>query len=246
MSRNPYAHPEPEPIVHARVSALAVSSIVFSLLCCIPGFGLIGAILGGAGIVRISGSRGRLSGRTLAFFGLVLGLLGTVLWLALAIGAQRAGNAYMREVVQPALAATRAVEAKDFSPVRQLLDPKVAETLTDQDIAAFRDALLAEAGAIKGMPSKLNFEQIFNQPKGRTTPSGNAVIALPLPVEFDKSQGMIILETKRPEAFWEVITSGGTLKGALQNFGVAIKGKEFWLVPQPAPSSPAPPKPPPT
>ncbi|MFN0131006.1 MAG: DUF4190 domain-containing protein [Phycisphaerales bacterium] len=251
MSRNPYAHPEVEPAVPARLSALAVSSLVFSLICCIPGFGLIGAILGGAGIIRISGSRGRLSGRTLAFFGVVLGLLASVLWMALFVGAQRAGAAYMREVVQPMLTAARAVEAKDFGPVRHLLDPKLAATLTDQDINTFRERLLAEAGNIKGMPTTLDFQQVFNQPPPRKNASGTAVVSLPLPVEFDKAQGMLIIESQRPEALWEIITSGGTLKGSLRNIGVAINGKEIWLVPETPPSpgspgTPSAPKPPPT
>ena len=68
------------------MSGLAVASVVFGLLCCIPGSGLIGTILGGAGLIRISQSEGRLTGRGMAFFGLVLGLFGTVVWLALGTG----------------------------------------------------------------------------------------------------------------------------------------------------------------
>src|SRR5262245_11130022 len=106
MTRNPYEQPlpgeeMPAEDVRARVSGLAVSSLVFGWLCCIPGSGLIGTILGGAGLVSISKSDGRLSGRTMAFIGIVLGLLGTALWLAVGVGARQMMAATDRNVFEP-------------------------------------------------------------------------------------------------------------------------------------------------
>src|SRR5215471_14351758 len=66
-----------------RVSALAVSSLVFGVLCCIPGLGLIAVILGAAGLIQTRDPEKRLTGRTLAVVGVILGLLGTVGWVGM-------------------------------------------------------------------------------------------------------------------------------------------------------------------
>src|SRR6185295_12076795 len=103
MTRNPYAHPiedEPGEPVRARVSDLAVSSLVFGILCCIPGSGLIGVILGGSGLLAIGRSDGRLSGRTLAFIGLLLGVLGSAGWLAIGVGIRQGIVIFNRELMQ--------------------------------------------------------------------------------------------------------------------------------------------------
>src|SRR5438128_267310 len=120
MSRTANTGEEPR---GARVSALAVSSLVFSLVCCIPGSGLVGTILGGAGLIRIGRSDGRLSGRALAFIGLALGLLTTILWLAFGVGTRQIAARYDTLWARPAAAALGALQKGDPTALRALLDP---------------------------------------------------------------------------------------------------------------------------
>ena len=91
MSENPYAHPAPgdDALMERgpeRTSVLAIGSFVFSLLCCIPGLGVVGALLGILAILMIGGST-RVKGRGFAIAGLVLGLLTTVVWIGIAVAA---------------------------------------------------------------------------------------------------------------------------------------------------------------
>ena len=59
MSQNPFSpqaqmdYQEPQ---RRRMSVLAVMSLVFSIICCIPGTGAIGTLLGTAALFRISRS----------------------------------------------------------------------------------------------------------------------------------------------------------------------------------------------
>lgn len=71
------------------VSALAVSSLVFSLLFCVPFItSLAGVLLGVVG-VAVTGPMGRRSGRGIALAGLILGVLGLLGWGYLTVQAYR-------------------------------------------------------------------------------------------------------------------------------------------------------------
>ena len=65
---------EPRPV---RTSLLAIASLVMSLVCCLPGFPLLGALLGIVALVAIA-SNAALAGKGLAIAGIVLGLLLTL------------------------------------------------------------------------------------------------------------------------------------------------------------------------
>jgi hypothetical protein len=56
-------------------SGLAIASIITSLLFFIPLFGLIGLILGVAALIKISKSRGKLSGQGLAIAAIIIGAI---------------------------------------------------------------------------------------------------------------------------------------------------------------------------
>ncbi len=72
-----------------RTSGLAVASFVTSLICCIPGLGLIGALLGAIALmVRKPGVKGK----GFAVAGLILGLIFTVAWGALVYGGYQLYN----------------------------------------------------------------------------------------------------------------------------------------------------------
>ena len=228
MSRNPYQHPMDEPGLEPvpRVSALAVSSLVFGLLCCIPVSGLIGVILGGASLVGISRAEGRLSGRGLAITGMILGLLGTVFYIAFGVGTYM----FMREAqafVQPVHAITKG----DVATARQSLSPDTAAKLTDERAKAFADEVTAEIGAAQRMPKGLGewiegYAQVGEgiQKAQEGAPPKSA--AVPLPVHFDKEVALVMVYLDETNT-----TANG--RPAIMNVSVHTKsGKTFWLVPR--------------
>lgn len=229
MTRNPYAHPmgdEPVLDTPSRVSGLAVSSLIFSLICCIPGSGLIGTILGGAGLVAISKSEGRLSGRTLAFIGVVLGVLVTGFWLALGVGLRQGVVIAEREIFKPAVAMAQAMESQDWAAAHKLIDPKVSE----DELKAFAEKIKTDFGSIVGLPQQMDFSKMFPSQGGPavTLPSGSTV--LPLPLEFKQGAATVFLVTDSPTTLGDVFLNHGTLDGKLTNIGVVGNGKEVWLV----------------
>jgi len=150
MTSNPYAHPAdlpPENEGPQRVSLLAIASLVFGLLCCIPGVGLLGTLFGGAALVRISGSRGRLAGRGMALVGLILGVLGTVLWVALTLGLMASLNGL--RVYGDTYAD---LQSKNHGAVRAMLDPATSNALTDEQLDAFAAKTQSAWGGYAGLP----------------------------------------------------------------------------------------------
>jgi hypothetical protein len=208
-----------------RVSALAVSSLVFGLLCCIPGSGLIGTILGGAGLVRISQSDGRLSGRGMAFSGLILGLLGTMLWLGLGIGTVWAMKEAQR-FVQP----IQAVTSGDTAAARQRLSKDAAAALTDEKGKAFTEAVQAEVGVAKRMPKGIgewfsNYMEVGPMIEGAQGASAAGKQAIPFPVHFEREVALVLVYVDE-----DAPQTGGF--PPIKNVSVHTKsGKIIWLLP---------------
>ncbi len=243
MANNPYQQPQtmdtlpPEP----RVSALAVCSLVFGLVCCIPGSGLLATILGGAGMVRISKSEGRLSGRTLSFIGIALGIMSTTVWLALAVGTAQAVSAFKNGIAEPASAAVRAMEGADWATARKFLDARAAGKLTDEQIQTFRDEVAQKFGAFVGTPQKMNITELLNGPKNLNIQPGTHGV-IPAPVEFKNGQAWVVVMTESQYTIWDILlTRNGSIQGKVINIGVIGEGKEFWLIDPAAKSKTLPP-----
>jgi hypothetical protein len=227
MTRNPYQHPIDEPAmdVSPRVSALAVSSLVFGLLCCIPVSGLIGTILGGAGLVRISKSDGRLSGRGLAFTGLILGLLGTMFWIGLG-AATIYGFKEAQKYAQPIMS----ISQGDFAGARQRLSPATAKALTDERAKAFADEVKDALGAPQRMPRGIfewisNYGEIGQLAQHVQSNAPNRTSPVPLPVHFEKGLAAIGVYLDEDAS----IPGGGP---AIKNISIHTKdGKTIWLIP---------------
>ncbi len=246
MTRNPYAHPmetaDATP-VQARVSGLAVSSLVFGLLCCIPGSGLIGTILGGAGLIRISQSEGRLGGRALAFVGLALGLFGTALWLAIAVGGMY-GLTRLNEYG----AVVKDFQSPNLPAARAMLSSPASSALSDEAAAAFKAALDTELGAYQRLPKGLaewfsdygRVGDAINR-AGTSTQTGTR-IQIPLPGHFERGVALIVV-------YADGSATGPTGAAVVTNLAVhAPSGKIIWLIPpegtRPALEPPAPQAPP--
>lgn len=245
MSSNPYAQCDPfEPghpdyVQPQRTSALAVTSFVLSLICCLPGISLVGALLGGFAIIRISQSRGALSGRGLAIAGLIVGMLITMLWIGLAIGFAKSLQQF--DVFGETL---RAVDQRDYNRVRQMLTTASAASATDQRIEEFRAAVESEWGSYQRLPRGAgewvnSYIQILEtlsryQQQSRSTRGDG----LPIPVFFDNGLTFVLFTV-------DSRTTGPG--GAAQSSNIAIfdqQGSPIWLVPQGTPTrTPQPPAP---
>lgn len=223
-----------------KLSALAVCSLVFGFTCCIPLSGFVATILGGAAMVRISKSEGRLSGRTLAFIGLALGILVTTLQLAIAVGAYQAVSGMRHNIVEPAAADIKAIQQGDFNTARRMFRSGV--TVTDTELQAFKDSVLAEHGEVIGWPKDMTLPQLMTQQPNVNQSSGaNAMI--PVPVQFAKGNAWLVIQLD-PTHVLDLLFSGKTVDGTVTNIGVIGGKKEIWLrSAAPGVAPPAAPKP---
>lgn len=217
----------PEEIVHApaRTSILAWTSLVLSLICCIPGLGALGALLGVGAVVGISKSDGRVKGMGLAIAGVVIGLIITLIWIFAAIGFDSAVKGLGRYAD-----AITAVENDD----QQAISSWVSATASPAEMAAFRDALNAEYGAFISPPNSV--AGIFGdylehgervQAVQNDARSLGYVNPVPIPMEFDMGVALIIIAMDDPNV-------GGTAPNNMpkaENIGfVAKDGSTVWLI----------------
>lgn len=240
MTQTPYTPRDPfaaEQVVgDQRVSGLAIGSFVTSLLCCIPGVGAIAAVLGIGALVSIGRSGGRLTGRALAFMAIVLGLLGTMGYIGLAIVLSQLGA-----IMQPYYGTLAAIESGDTVAARRQMSGQVAAAITDERLAEFKEEYRQVHGSFQQFPQgfigllqgyvSLGARMQLVDEAERVYP-GKGV--WPMPARFDNGEALVV---------FVVEDSGG---GAPQiiNIGVEGSGQPFiWLK---DPSGPAgqPPTPP--
>jgi hypothetical protein len=232
--------------VSSRVSLMAVTSLVLGILCCIPGSGLVATIFGIVAILFITKSAGRLTGRGLAVTGLVLGLFGTIGWVAIGSGALAFTNSvrdtYGRAMVHLA--------AGDRAEISKVLTTEADAALTPERLKDFNDKVAAEWGTFQRMPlglgewagdymavfgtfgqvSQVGFPYPPGAPGGRFAPN-------PLPMRFDKGLVCVITIMDQKEMMQ---TAGGQPFPKLANIGVIDSKRQIiWLV-DPVVSAPAP------
>jgi hypothetical protein len=195
MNTNPYSATadfgSSMPSEPPRTSIMAILSLVASLVCFIPGLPTIGSVLGVFALIGISSSKGRVKGTGLAVAGIVIGLLFSMLQIGLALGA----NAVMKEYAkfgEPMLL----VESGDTAQFRKYLSSDVDAVVTDADIAAFKAAFAADAGAFEGVPKGLvevvgdfaNLGKSGQQPDQSDVPYSEVV---PVPGRFANGSRLI-------------------------------------------------------
>jgi len=227
---------QPAYVQARRISGLAVSSLVFSLVCCLPGTGAIAAALGGGALVSIGKSEGRLSGRPLAIAGLVLGLLFSGVWIALTLGAS-ATWASVRQGVTPALTA---LENADLSKIQPLMVSELTGAVGDEQLLRFSAEIKQKLGSPVGLPANLlTVTQFYISTMfGGTLPAAYlaqmstqppTALFLPVPVQFTKGQATVLLHlpvSGRAQA------SSGKLTGLLRNIIIiTADGTEIKLLP---------------
>ena len=240
MSSNPYAAQSDDfgrdiPHEAPRMSALAIVALVLSLICFIPGLSTIGSVLGVFAILLIAKSGGRVKGTGIAVAAVLVGLLFSMLQLGIALGANELMKQYAR-FGEPVMH----VESGDVAALRGTLAADTNTAVTDEDIAAFRAAYTAEAGAFQGVPKGIlpvisAFAELGdpNQTMDpQKVPYNNPV---PVPGEFANGGRLIWTALSQNE-----VNSGGSLP-AIINIGVVLTdGTVVWLVdPQKLMAAPA-------
>lgn len=212
-----------------RTSILAILSLVCSLICLIPGMGVLATIFGIASLIGIKGSRGRVGGTGLAIAGLIIGLLFTMVWIGLAMGASWMMGEFQGKFAAPINQAIVAMDAGDNTKLREMLVTEVNQGVTDQTIADFRSAYQAELGSCKGMPTQTwDFFAAYMPLKDQFQPLQGRNDAIPLPVNFDKGPALVVLWIRPPGGK----VKNGDVKLPVMNLTIyTTSGKEFSLLP---------------
>lgn len=176
-----------ERVPFERLSIMALMSTITGALtfvgCCVPGVGLVPLLLAVGGVFFISRSRGALRGKGLAILGGALGalslLISTVLWIGVSSAAGKIGPVYS-QAFDP-----------DPAVVRTVLTSNAAAELTDEQVAAFQEALAAEGITTVSIPTGLvglfsGFNSVDQDPVGfdklRSPTEG---VVYPFPAETD-------------------------------------------------------------
>lgn len=184
-----------------RTSILAILALVFSLVCFIPGLGVLGAICGIAALFFISQSRGRLGGMALAVTGLLLGLLISALWIGAGIGIMQVSKIVKSDLVAPMESMLSDIESQNYAGARKNFSEPWASRITDADFDKFREAYRAEFGAFKSAP-KTPFE--FFAEYGKHGQSMQAIQgrqdSIPLPAIFAKGSAILIYQIEPAKA----------------------------------------------
>ncbi len=240
MSQNPYANPFPQQYaqpypagygtgVPARTSAMAVLSLVCSLICCIPGFSVLGVLFGGLSLLAIGMSGGKVKGVGLAISGLIIGIVLTVVWVVIIIGVMQMAGLF-NQMVDPAL---KAVEARDRDAVQATFVVTAHSALDENRVAEFADIMAQDYGTYERMPDGMGeliseFGTIFQDPQvGTATQAAQAKYGqngvFPMPAKFDSGWHAIMI----------YMDSTGTNQGMplLRDLGIIRSdGSIEWLV----------------
>jgi len=235
MSQSPYApspyetgyDPASEP---ARTSVMAILSIVFSLICILPGTGVIGILLGVAALVAIGKAQGRLEGKGAALSGIILGIITTVLWGAIGFGMLEAWTYYSKRMIPTGERFFSAVSVGDFDAARAELTVEANENLTDARFAIFAEEVESRIGVVEGAADSFeaigqSFGRVFGGSKGQgpppqTTQSSDAVA----PVGIIGSEGSLIAWIVFDE---QTLTGGPKVTPKIRDLFVQFENQEI-------------------
>jgi len=176
-----------------RTSVLAILSLIFGIVC-LPGFGVLGAILGIAAIYFISSAGGRLAGRGLAIAGIVISLLMTFIWIAILWGMVQFGAMVDREAIRPVSTLMQDIDSGNTAAIPAKFAGQTGQQLTEADIAAFAAAYQTELGAYKSAPDgpmqwfidMMKIGPAMQRFQGRND-------GIPIPMTFEKGMALVVL-----------------------------------------------------
>lgn len=222
MSENPYAsdpdaqfdyYQEPQ-----RTSLLAIFSLC-SLLCCVPGIGVLGIVLGGLALLFISGSHGRLAGKGMAVTGLIVGIMVTTIHGAIGVGVLQVYTFYTKQMVPLVDTAVTAAAAGDLATVQSHFVN--GEDITQEQITRFVAILEKEVGPVQGAYIEFDdlvevFKQTYGGRSGNTSfGSGSSGDFAPVPVLIRGANGSILA--------WPIFDESTTNTGNLQMVDIVVQ-----------------------
>lgn len=150
----PWSQEAPTP--PSRVSLLAVFSLLSSLACCLPGFGVLGMGLGGSALLAISNAQGRLTGKPAAAVGILLGLMVTALQGAIVAGVVMGWNYYIHQMAPTTAALVERAAAGDLAGARATLAPTAQQAVSDEAIQRFGAHAKRVYGDVQGAAVRIN------------------------------------------------------------------------------------------
>ncbi len=222
MTQNPYAGEFDGDVYEAppRTSVLAVTSLVLSLICCIPGLGLLGSLFGVGAIIGIGNSRGRVGGRGVAVAGITIGLLVTIAWIGLAVAVYRGIGTVSKLMYGNTNAFMASVENGDFDKARAIVSGPVVSA-SDEQFEAFRDKYRAAYGSFVSVPTKFWSEVLpaYIEIKPQMQPYSGRQNIVPVPAEFDSGRVLLLL----------IVDPQGNAGKAPQN-ALSIPLADIWVV----------------
>lgn len=224
---------------------MAILALICSMICVIPGLGLIAIILGISAAIGISNSRGRVGGLGLAITGIVLGLIFSMAWVGIGVISLKVSKGFETALIAPLNQGMTALEAGDYAGVRGILTPEANAAISDERLREFRDSYQGELGAYKSMPQGIvdyvtAFSQIAplmqqhqaGQPRQNTMPS---------PASFDKGAALVMFVMDQNSMRPQKTPSGTTFGGFIRDIEIwTPSGTHLQLMPAPAPAIPAP------
>jgi len=194
----------PEPVAATRLSILAILSLITGILalpiCCVPAggtaFGLVPIACGLGGLRRIRRSRGETAGRSLAIAGLVMGLLASIAstlgWAAIGSWFSSMPSVYAQVLDQ------------DPDIARTVLTSSASTTLSDAQLAAFRERFVIEHGANWSVPVGIwpvvrSFGTITDASPIQSAPVGPTQRPMPIPIETDTGWTYLVVVMEQQE-----------------------------------------------
>ncbi|HYE02513.1 MAG TPA: hypothetical protein VD963_04685, partial [Phycisphaerales bacterium] len=206
-------------------------------ICFVPGLPTIGAILGVIALFVIGAAAGRLGGRGLAVAGVVVGLILTLIQVALIFGAMAVAGQFQALFVAPMARTMGAVEAGDVKAVQASFSADVASQITSAHLADFKAAYQADLGAYQGVPEGLiAYLKLMSgmQTQLQTLQGQPPSSSPPLIANFARGDGLVLLITAAPG------TPGGpnvALPPLTNIVVIGPTGTQHWLIPPAAPAT---------
>lgn len=157
-----------------RTSVLAICSLVFALLICLP-LGWLGVILGIVALIGMVG-KAHIRGRGLAIAGIVIGLISTAIWVVSAWGFLTVMLPMVRFVMEAPNTAMNAAAANDVVAFKAAFQGDGA-TAPDDVAQAFIDEVRSRYGAFTGA-------EVDQSAQPPTSPTNQPVVAMPYVLHF--------------------------------------------------------------
>ncbi len=203
---------------------MAVFALVLSLICFIPGAGVLAVIMGIFSLLNIRSSRGRLGGTGLAATGLVIGLIVSLIWVAISAGLIMTVKTLEERALKPMGQAMSAVESGDIQALNKQFKAPAGKVLDAQAVADFRQEYTASLGSFTGMPDGwMEIAKSYSEfgPAMQNLQGINNV--LPFPGLFVNNKALVLGEIDP--------TATGSNALDFKNIGLLLSdGTEFWLM----------------